>query len=63
MSLSFLNVPIVAPAVIIGIVTFSLSFMGVYLGNRFGHLLCSKVEVLGGVILIVIGLRILLEHL
>ena len=63
MSLSFLNVPIIAPAIIIGIVTFSLSFVGVYLGHRFGHLLGSKVEVLGGVILIGIGLRILLEHL
>ena len=63
MSLSFLNVPIIAPAIIIGIVTFSLSFVGVFLGHRFGHLRGSKVEVLGGVILIGIGLRILLEHL
>lgn len=62
MSLSFLNVPIVTPAIIIGLVTFSLSFAGVYLGNRFGHFLGNKVEVLGGVILITIGLRILLEH-
>ncbi len=63
MSLSFLNVPIIAPAIIIGIVTFSLSFIGVYLGSRFGHLLGNKVEILGGVVLIVIGLRILLEHM
>ena len=62
MSLSFLNVPIVAPAIIIGIITFSLSFLGVYLGNRFGHFLGNKVEVIGGIILIAIGLRILLEH-
>jgi len=62
MSLSFLNVPIVTPAIIIGVVTFSLSFVGVYLGNHFGHFLGKKVEVLGGVILIAIGLRILLEH-
>jgi putative Mn2+ efflux pump MntP len=63
MSLSFLNVPIMAPAIITGLVTFSLSFVGVYLGNRFGRIIGSKVEVLGGAILIVIGLRILLEHL
>jgi len=62
MSLSFLNVPIIAPAIIIGIITFSLSFLGVYLGNRFGHFLGNKVEVIGGIILIAIGLRILLEH-
>jgi len=63
LSLSFLNAAIVAPAILIGLVTFSLSLLGVYLGNRFGHFLGSKVEVLGGVILIVIGLRILLEHI
>jgi len=63
LSLSFLNVPIVAPAIIIGIVTFSLSFVGVYLGNHFGHFLGNKVEVVGGIILIAIGLRIFLEHL
>ena len=62
MSLSFLNVPIVNPTIIIGTVTFSLSFVGVYLGNRFGHFLGNKIEVLGGVILLAIGLRILLEH-
>lgn len=63
MSLSFLNVPIVTPAIIIGVVTFSLSFLGVYIGYRFGHSFGNKVEVLGGVILIVIGLRILIEHM
>lgn len=63
MSPSFLNVPIVTPAIIIGLVTFSLSFVGVYLGNRFGHVLGDKVEIVGGIVLIVIGLRILFEHL
>ncbi len=62
MSLSFIDVPIVAPAIIIGIVTFALSFAGVYMGSRFGHLLGNKVEILGGTILIIIGLRILIEH-
>jgi len=63
LSLSFLRVPILAPAIAIGMVTFSLSFLGVYFGNRFGRFLGNKVEVAGGLILIVIGLRILLEHL
>ncbi len=63
MSLSFLNVAIVTPAIIIGLVTFSLSFIGVYFGKHFGHVLGNKIEILGGIILITIGLRILLEHM
>lgn len=62
-SLSFAYVPIVTPAIVIGVVTMSLSFVGVYIGTRFGRFLGNKMEVLGGVILIAIGLRILIEHL
>lgn len=62
-SLSFLNVDIVTPAVIIGIITFLFSFAGVYLGNRVGHLFERKIEILGGLILIGIGVKILVEHL
>lgn len=62
-SLSLLNVSIITPAIIIGIVTFLLSFSGVFIGNRFGHFLESKIEVAGGLILILIGLKILVEHL
>ncbi|PJA72812.1 MAG: hypothetical protein CO150_10065, partial [Nitrospirae bacterium CG_4_9_14_3_um_filter_53_35] len=35
---------------------------GVFIGNRFGHLFENKIEVLGGLILIGIGIKILLEH-
>lgn len=63
LSLSLLKIPILTPAIIIGTITFALSFLGVYFGNRFGHLLGNKVEVAGGIILIGIGLQILLEHL
>lgn len=63
LSLSLLNVSIVIPAVVTGVVTFSLSFFGVYLGGRFGCVLKSRVESLGGLILVAIGLKILLEHL
>ena len=62
-SLSALNISIINPALIIGVVTFLLSLSGVYIGNRFGHLFESKIETLGGIILICIGLKILLEHL
>lgn len=63
LSLSLLNVPIIIPAIVTGVVTFSLSFFGVYLGGRFGRVLKNRVESLGGLILIAIGLKILLEHL
>ena len=63
LSLSFLKASIVAPAITTGIITFSLSFLGMYLGNRFGRFFKNKIEILGGIILIIIGVNILLEHL
>jgi len=63
LSLSFLNVSIILPVVIIGVVTFSLSFFGVYIGNKFGHFFEKKIEIIGGLILIGIGIKILIEHL
>ncbi len=57
-----LDTPILWPAVIIGIVTFVLSAGGVLVGSSFGRVFGRKVEILGGVILIGIGLRILLDH-
>lgn len=63
LSFSFLRISIFVPAVVIGAVAFSLSFLGVYLGGKLGHFLRNRVEVLGGLILIVIGIRILIEHL
>jgi len=63
LSFAFLRVSIAAPALVIGSITFLLSFVGVFLGGRFGHLFESKIEVLGGLVLIGIGTKILLEHL
>jgi len=63
LSLSFLKASIVAPAIATGLITFSLSFLGMYLGSRFGRFFKNKIEVLGGVILIIIGVNILIEHL
>ena len=63
LSLFVLNVSIMTLAVATGIITFTLSFFGVYLGGKFGSMLRNKVEALGGIILIIIGIRILLEHL
>ena len=57
---AFLKTPIVEPIVIIGVVTFILSFIGFYIGKRIGYLFEHKIEILGGLILILIGLKILL---
>ncbi|MDL2274320.1 manganese efflux pump MntP family protein [Oscillospiraceae bacterium OttesenSCG-928-G22] len=62
-SFAFLNVQI-APAVLcIGVITFLLSAIGVKIGSVFGVRFKSKAEILGGVILILMGGKILLEHL
>ncbi|MCX7848202.1 MAG: manganese efflux pump MntP family protein [bacterium] len=63
MSLSLLNIGIILPALIIGCVTFALSLAGVYLGKSIGHLFENKLEIVGGLMLILIGLKILLEGL
>lgn len=47
----------------IGVVTFIISFFGVIIGNRFGNKYERKAELAGGVILVLIGLKILLEHM
>ena len=60
---AFLNTNIFISAPIIGIVTFILSLIGVKVGNRFGDKFQNKAELAGGTILILIGLKILLEHL
>ena len=62
LSFSFLDISIFFPAVIIGIVAFLMSFFGVYIGRRFGNFLKNRIEILGGLILIFIGLKILFEH-
>jgi len=62
-SFALLNINILFPAIIIGIVAFTLSFAGVYIGDRAGVKLKTGSEFIGGLILIGIGLKILLEHI
>jgi putative Mn2+ efflux pump MntP len=62
-SFAFLKLAIITPVVVIGVVTFGLSFLGVYVGNRMGHFFEQKIELAGGIILIGIGIKILVEHL
>ena len=63
LSFAFLKISIVTPIIVIGIVTFILSFLGVLVGNKLGHFFEKKMEFLGGLILIGIGIKILIEHL
>ncbi len=62
-SFAFLNVQIGIAAAFIGVTTFLLSAAGVKVGSLFGSKYKSKAELCGGVILILLGLKILLEHL
>lgn len=60
---AFLNVHIVSAASMIGVCTFLTSFAGVKIGNIFGTKYKSKAELAGGIILILLGFKILFEHL
>ena len=63
-SFSFIpSVPILPAVAFIGVITFILSALGVQLGNIFGCKYKSKAELCGGIILILMGTKILLEHL
>ena len=60
---AFLEVQILPAAGLIGVTTFLLSFVGIYIGNAFGTRYKSRAELAGGIILVMIGVKILLEHL
>lgn len=60
---AFLGVNISLSVSLIGIITFILSFIGVMIGNRFGSRYKNKAELAGGIVLVLIGIKILLEHL
>ena len=60
---AFFNVNLILAITLIGIITFTLSVIGTKVGNRFGDKYENKAEFVGGVILILLGLKILLEHL
>ena len=60
---AFFKVNIIIAVSMIGIITFILSLIGVKIGNRFEDKFQNKAELMGGIILIIIGLKILLEHL
>jgi putative Mn2+ efflux pump MntP len=63
LSLALLGVDVWYPALVIGIVALAFTAVGLHLGKRFGARFGRRMEIVGGVILIGIGLRILVEHL
>lgn len=60
---AFFEISIITAILIIGFVTFTISAIGVIIGNKFGDKFQEKAEIAGGCILILIGVKILLEHL
>lgn len=62
-TLAFLQVELIPSVLLIGATTFVLSMIGVKIGNVFGKRYQSRAEAAGGVMLILIGTKILLEHL
>ena len=62
-TLSLITSSIALAATIIGLITFGLSYTGFLIGKRFGHFFENKIEALGGLVLIGIGVKIMCEHL
>ena len=57
------GISIATPIIVIGTVTFALSFIGASVGYKLGRFFENKIEIAGGLVLVGIGVRILLEHL
>ena len=58
-----LDIPVFSSSFIIGLITFVLCLAGVFIGKKAGNIFKGKAEILGGIILIGIGMKILIEHL
>lgn len=63
LSIVFLKVPVLITVVSIGIITFLLSAIGLFAGARLGETVGKRMETLGGLILIVIGIRVVITHI
>jgi manganese efflux pump family protein len=63
LTLAMLNVNILFPAVVIGLVAAGMSLLGLMIGHRLGKAFGKRMEVIGGLILILIGIRVVLSHL
>ena len=63
LSLAFLNINIWTPSAVIGVVTSGISLLGLWLGARLGLRFGKKMEIVGGMVLVGIGVKVLVEHL
>ncbi|PWH13795.1 MAG: manganese efflux pump [Anaerolineae bacterium] len=63
LSMAILRAPVFVPSLVIGLVAFLLSGIGLFCGCYFGERFGKRMEIFGGLLLVAIGLRILLEHL
>lgn len=61
-TLSLITEHVAVAVIVIGVITFVLSYVGCWLGGKVGHLFENRIEIVGGVILIGIGVKILLQH-
>jgi len=61
-TLSLITHAIALAVIVIGVVTFGLSFAGVYIGKKFGHFFEGGIEVIGGLVLIALGIKIVIQH-
>jgi len=62
-SLAFLKVEIISTALIISVTTFTVSFIGIIIGYKIGKFFGPKIQIVGGGVLIIIGIKILISHL
>lgn len=62
-SFAAMSVDIVPAVSFIAVITFGISLVGVFAGKKFGELLGSKAEIIGGIILCLIGLKVFIEHM
>lgn len=60
-SFAFLQVPLISSVLVIGLMTFLITLFGVFVGNRIGHFFENRMELVGGLVLMGIGIKILLE--
>jgi manganese efflux pump family protein len=62
-TISLITNAIALAVIIIGAITFGMSFAGVYIGKKFGHFFEGGIEIIGGLVLIALGIKIVLQHI
>jgi manganese efflux pump family protein len=62
-TISLITNAIALAVIIIGAVTFGMSFAGVYIGKKFGHFFEGGIEIIGGLVLIALGIKIVIQHI